>query len=93
MSIMQFLPQLALFLKIHGTIYTVRGFYYRVSGIEVEGVGNCKRKFIAVVYCTEDLEKYVPLSGFDSVKDWWLAIRNFTRSGGKLYLYKVTVVK
>lgn len=93
---MQFLPELAAYLKEHSYIYTVRKFYYSSPDdlVEVEGVGTCKRVYISQINNKEALIGYIYASGFKSVGDWWKEIKRLNRGYvGPFYVYEVTVVK
>lgn len=95
MSDMQFMPKLRDFLNQNGAIYTVRRFKYVITEVHVEGVGRCKRTLIRYVSdyepYTEQLSNYVKQSGFDSVDEWWVAIRRFIPTGTDMWLFKVVV--
>ncbi len=58
--------------------------------MEVDGVGPCMKKRIMQVTGKEDLEKYLSLSGFSSLDDWWSKIRDFGAYDG--WLFEVSVI-
>ncbi len=68
-------------------VYTVMSWegYSVISNIEVDGVGPCTKKRIIQVTRKEDLAKYLSLSGFDSLEDWWAKIRSFGACDGWLF--------
>ena len=91
---MRFLPKLLDFLNQHGTIYTVRRYKYLTTEVYVEGVGRCKLSLIRCVSNRDELAYYVVGSGFDSVDEWWAAIRKFIpMRGADMWLFKVVVKK
>lgn len=94
MKKMQFLPELAKFLKEHQYIYTVRRYHYSLLEhyVEVEGVGKCERARVATIYNQTNLEPWVHHSGFTTIDDWWRKIKELNKGyGGPYYLYEVTV--
>jgi len=89
---MSFLPQLRLFLKGLGIIYTVRKYKMTDATVEVLEVGLCYRFPLGRIKDKEDLEPYVSESGFSTVDDWWGKIREFIPGeNDPMYLYKVEV--
>lgn len=92
MSRMQFLPELTEFLRERGRIYTVRSYEVPISIVNVRDVGQCKRRFVKVVYHQDDLEPFVESSGFDDVSAWWIRIKQFVPYFRTGYLYEVTVL-
>lgn len=91
---MQFIPELALFLKEHKFIYTIRKFRYSLQDhhVEVEEVGKYSRSRIATIFAKEDLLPYVLNSGFATAADWWHKAQELNKGYyGPYYLYEVTV--
>ena len=89
---MSFLPQLRVFLKGLGVIYTVRKYKMTNATVEVLDVGLCYRFPLGQIKKKEDLDPYVSESGFSTVDDWWRKIREFIPDErDKMYLYKVEV--
>jgi len=74
-----------------GKVYTVRGYYLYEGDVVVDGVGVCYRSRLGEVVRKEDLGRYVGLSGFKSVDEWWKVIRRFVKDDRKLWLYVVRV--
>jgi hypothetical protein len=68
-------------------VYTVRSWegYNALSKVEVDGVGPCTKKRIMRVTGKEDLAKYLSLSGFGSLEDWWAKICCFGACSGWLF--------
>ena len=93
MSVMQFIPRLAKYLRQYGRIYTVRAYHYSTSEATVSGIGLCRRELIAQLSDKElpTLEAYVAESGFDTLEAWVSKIRYFIPPGRVMYLYKVTI--
>ena len=75
-------------------VYTVRTWegYTGLSNVEVDGIGPCTKKRIMQVIGKEDLAKYLSLSGFGSLDDWWAKIRSFGACGGWLFEVRVKPV-
>ncbi len=73
-------------------VYTVRSWegYTALSNVEVDGVGPCMKKRIMRVTKKGDLAKYLSLSGFGSLDDWWAKIRSFSACDG--WLFEVRVI-
>ncbi|KAB2945282.1 hypothetical protein [Candidatus Methanoperedens sp. BLZ2] len=73
-------------------VYTVRTWegYTALSNVEVEGIGPCTKKRLMRVTGKEDLTKYLSLSGFGSLDDWWSKIRSFGACSG--WLFEVRVI-
>lgn len=90
---MAFMPQLKLYLRGMGTIYTVRKYRMAEATVRVEGVGICKRTPIGQVTSMEELEPYVKESGFFTLDGWWDKINTFIPDGESKYLYKVEVLE
>ncbi len=80
------------FLVKNKIVYTVRLWegYTALSNVEVDGIGPCTKKRIMRVTGKEDLAKYLSLSGFGSLDDWWSTIRSFGACGG--WLFEVRVI-
>lgn len=73
-----------------GVVYTVRGYEMKDGLVLVDGVGVCRRKRLGEVVRKEDLEKFVELSGFASVEEWWKKIEGFIwRGERRKWLYEV----
>ncbi len=72
-------------------VYTVRSWegYSVMSNVEVDGIGPCTKKRIMRVTGKEDLAKYLSLSGFGSLDDWWAKIRSFGACSGWLFEVRV----
>lgn len=94
MSVMQFIPKLAEYLRQHNLIYTVRAYHYSTSEATVSGLGLCRRELIAQLSDKElpTLEAYVAESGFDTLEAWISKIKYFIPPGRAMYLYKVEVL-
>lgn len=91
---MSFLPQLKLYLKGMGKIYTVRGYSMVDAMVDVWDVGECHRIPLGMIKDKEDLVPYVDRSGFPTMDDWWNKIRDFIPDDKTpKYLYKVEVVE
>lgn len=75
-------------LKNNGKVFTVRKWKsYEVEGfVEVKGIGECKKVRICEVKCKNDIERYVKLSGFANMIDWWNKVEMFGAGNGWLYL-------
>lgn len=78
-------------LRREGRVFTVRSYclegrFYRF--VTVDGIGLCWRELVCQVTCKEDLLKFVHLSGFNSVDEWWNKIVSFCGDKQK-WLYKV----
>ncbi len=75
-------------------VYTVRSWegYSVISNVEVDGIGLCTKKRIMRVTGKEDLARYLSLSGFVSLDDWWAKIRSFGASSGWLFEVRVKPV-
>ena len=54
-------------------VYMVRSWegYSSLSKVEFDGVGPCMKKRIMRVTGKGNLAKYLSLSGFGSLEDWW----------------------
>ena len=91
-STMRFgVPVVRDFLAEHGCVLTVRGYDYRSGTAIVPDLGNIriKRKKLGEIKTEEDLNGFVPLSGFKTARDWWVQIRRFCK--GRMYLYRVQI--
>jgi len=78
-----------------GVVFTVRS--YLVEGVHgrlvwVDGVGKCWRELVGEVTCKEDLVRFLGLSGFTCVDDWWNKIVGFCGVNQK-WLYKVHIYR
>jgi len=94
MKSMSFIPELKVFLKANGAIYTVRKYNMAAAQVEVEDVGKCSRAPLGRVRCKEDLVSYARGSGFATLEDWWSKIKQFIPSSAdSMFLYWVRVVK
>ncbi len=71
-----------------GRVFTVRSWrgYAVESFVDVEGVGKCKKIRIGEISRKEDIARYVNLSGFGSVDEWWQKIEAFGAQKGFLFL-------
>ncbi len=72
----------------NGRVFTVRswGGYGLESNVDVDSVGRCKKIRICRVSCKEDIARYVKLSGFASVDEWWNRVLSFGAQEGFLFL-------
>jgi hypothetical protein len=68
-------------LKVKGKVFSVRSYCLENCEVFVEGVGICRRIRGFEVKRKEELERFVKLSGFESVDEWWNKICEFC--GGK----------
>ena len=94
MADMEFMIPLMNFLREHGEIYTVRAYAYGRPDCNVVGVGPCRRELIAVSNVRDLAQnRYVALSGFDTVLEWREAISKFIKGNKTAFLYKVEVKK
>ncbi len=68
-------------------VYTVRSWkgYKESSKVEVDGVGSCTKKRVLRVTKKDDLARYLSLSGFDSIDNWWTKICCFGACDGWLF--------
>ncbi|MDP1548106.1 MAG: hypothetical protein Q8L87_19005 [Anaerolineales bacterium] len=75
-------------LKNNGRVFTVRswGGSAQESVVEVEGIGACDKYRIGRVSGIKSIERYVKLSGFRYVDEWWNAIARFGANDGYLFL-------
>ena len=73
-------------------VYTVRGFKSKnkFSVVEFEGKSYMRERIKAVVG-QRSILNYVGQSGFDTVNQWWDAIKTFNVSNG--HLYHVTLLE
>jgi len=78
-------------LVTNGVVFTVRSWGgYGVMGIvEVDGVGKCSKKRVMRVSRKEDLTRYLSLSGFSSLDDWWAKVKSFNACDGWLFEVRV----
>ena len=79
-------------LRDNRRVFSVRSYCLDNCVVEVEGIGLCKRIRGFEVKCKEDLIKYVGLSGFDSIEEWWYKVELFCK-GKRKWIYKVKVVE
>jgi len=84
-------PQVRDFLKYNGYVLTVRGYDYNTGSARVPNLDNIliKRAKVCEIKVIDDLDNFVPLSGFGTAAEWWVQIRRFCK--GKMYLYRVTL--
>jgi len=84
-------PQVRDFLKYNGYVLTVRGYDYNTGSARVPNLDNImiKRVKVCEIKLIDDLDNFVPLSGFGTAAEWWIQIRRFCK--GKMYLYRVTL--
>ncbi len=76
-------------LKKKGKVFTVRSYCLDNDNVFVDGVGWCRRIRGFEVTKKEDIRKFVKLSGFNSVDEWWDKILEFTSNKRKwIYLVK-----
>lgn len=75
-------------LKNNGKVFTVRswGGYAQESIVEVKDVGICDKYRIGRVFRKASIARYVKLSGFKNIDDWWKAISKFSANDGYLFL-------
>ena len=91
MKTMRFLPELQLFLKNSGRIYTLRGFNMQEADVNVENVGLCRRTPLGLVEDYNTLQTYVSTSGFSTLEAWIVKLRLFVSVGKPVWLYQVDV--
>jgi hypothetical protein len=72
----------------NGRVFTVRSWdgYAQESLVDVDDVGKCKKIRIAKISHKDDIARYVKLSGFNNVDEWWNKILSFGASSGYLFL-------
>jgi hypothetical protein len=71
-------------------VYTVRGYDMSNDYVWVDDIGRCFRRQVCVVENKQDLQRFVTLSGFATVDDWWRAIQGFC-AGRRKWLYYVLI--
>jgi len=76
----------------NGVVFSVRSYDLANADVQVEGVGICRRMRGFEVLDKQDLRKYVKLSGFNNIDDWWIAIEKFC-AGKRKWMYLVKVKK
>ncbi len=78
-------------LVANGRVFTVRKWksYEVESFVEVSGVGECRKVRIGAVRGMSDIARYVKLSGFATVEEWWGKVASFGACAGWLYLVTV----
>lgn len=84
-------PQVRDFLSSNGCVLTVRGYDYQTTSAtvpELNGI-RIKRKKVCEIHNIDDLDGFVPLSGFGTASEWWIQIRRFCK--GSMYLYRVQI--
>ena len=75
-------------LEERGCVFSVRSYNLENANVEVDDIGMCRRMRGFEVKSKNDLVKYVRLSGFSNVEDWWVAIEQFCR-GKRKWMYMV----
>ncbi len=72
----------------NGRVFTVRSWkgYAQESIVEVDGIGKCRKVRIGNVSCKDDIARYVKLSGFGTVEEWWAKVCSFGAQNGFLFL-------
>jgi hypothetical protein len=80
------------FLSNNGCVLTVRGYDYKTTLATVADLDSIKikRKKVCEIKTIDDLDHFVPLSGFKTAAEWWVQIRRFCK--GKMWLYRVQIV-
>ncbi len=73
-------------------VYTVRSWegYKELSKVEVDGIGLCTKRRVMRVTRKDDLARYLSLSGFRCIDDWWMKICSFGACNG--WLFEVRVI-
>jgi len=84
-------PQVRDFLAANGCVFTVRGYDYRTQSATVPDLGGIRitRKKVCEIKTIDDLDGFVPLSGFKTASEWWVQIRRFCK--GRMWLYRVEI--
>lgn len=79
------------FLSNNGCVLTVRGYDYKTTLATVADLDSIKikRKKVCEIKTIDDLDHFVPLSGFKTAAEWWVQIRRFCK--GKMWLYRVQI--
>ena len=79
------------FLSNNGCVLTVRGYDYKTTLATVADLDSTKikRKKVCEIKTIDDLDHFVPLSGFKTAAEWWVQIRRFCK--GKMWLYRVQI--
>lgn len=75
-------------LRNKGVVFSVRSYCLENCEVMVDGVGICRRIKGFEVECKDDIKRYVKLSGFTSVDEWWDKIEGFTK-GRRKWMYMV----
>ncbi|MBC8522197.1 MAG: hypothetical protein H8D26_09490 [Methanomicrobia archaeon] len=72
-----------------GKVFTVRSYCLENYTVSIEGIGKCRRIRGFEVKNKDQIKKFVKLSGFNNVNDWWKAIDAFCGDKRKwIYLVK-----
>lgn len=79
------------FLASNGCVLTVRGYDYKTTSAIVPELDDIRitRKQICEILTMQELEGFLPLSGFADVRDWWQQIKKFCK--GRMWLYRVRI--
>lgn len=72
----------------YGRVFTVRSWagYAQESLVEVDGIGKCRKVRIGKISSMKDIARYIKLSGFASVEEWWNKVCSFGAQEGFLFL-------
>jgi hypothetical protein len=79
-------------LKVKGKVFSVRSYCLENTEVLVEDVGICRRIRGFEVKRKEELERFVKLSGFNDVEEWWRKIDEFC-GGKRKWMYVVKRVR
>lgn len=79
------------FLAKNGCVLTVRGYDYNTTAATVPELNDMriKRKKVCEIKTIDDLDGFVPLSGFGTGSEWWVQIKRFCK--GRMWLYRVQI--
>jgi len=73
-------------------VFTVRSYWLKNEDVYVSGVGICRRIRGYEIVKKEDLVKFMKLSGFENVEDWWNVIERMYGNKRK-FVYCVKVIE
>ena len=93
-SKMQFgVSQVRDYLVANGCVLTVRGYDYATDTAIVPELENIRitRKKVCEIKTAADLAGFLPISSFDTVRDWWRQIKRFCK--GRMWLYRVKIAE
>ncbi len=79
------------FLASNGCVLTVRGYDYTTTSATVPQLNDIRiiRSKVCEIKTIDDLNGFVPLSGFKTVSEWWIQIKRFCK--GRIWLYRVRI--